>query len=202
MSELMNRFQFTPLREGRHYKAFTQWAFSNFNSRPSARGDWRFEAETRTQTISIHAPPRGATCAIILSGDNANFNSRPSARGDWISDFFVRGDAISIHAPPRGATLYAEGADPNEDVFQFTPLREGRQAPAPAPAQTQAFQFTPLREGRRNVSCNRNWKLYFNSRPSARGDCCFQIGKPGIDNFNSRPSARGDHLRSGQSCLP
>ena len=225
-SVAMPRFQFTPLREGRRAYGNGDDRGRIFQFTPLREGRRQDTVSRWHVKISIHAPPRGATCAIILSGDNANFNSRPSARGDWISDFFVRGDAISIHAPPRGATLYAEGADPNEDVFQFTPLREGRQAPAPAPApaQTQAFQFTPLREGRqralarllrrtifqftplregrRNVSCNRNWKLYFNSRPSARGDCCFQIGKPGIDNFNSRPSARGDHLRSGQSCLP
>ena len=33
-------------------------------------------------------------------------------------------------------------------IFQFTPLREGRQvSPCTFPAYTQ-FQFTPLREGR------------------------------------------------------
>ena len=57
------------------------------------------------------------------------------------------GERISIHAPPRGATIgYAFGAMP------------------------AAFQFTPLREGRPGVLNRRKYQLYFNSRPSARGD--------------------------------
>ena len=57
-------------------------------------------------TISIHAPPRGATHAVeqieILP---AHFNSRPSARGDVQTLLpFEFLQFISIHAPPRGAT--------------------------------------------------------------------------------------------------
>ena len=79
--------------------------------------------------ISIHAPPRGATCAmrfVALVGTHfnsrpsargdcnglstrsafANFNSRPSARGDAHGQRGVFALFISIHAPPRGATAY------------------------------------------------------------------------------------------------
>ena len=79
----MGQFQFTPLREGRRRatgkpdvllisihappRGATRWRSgtpppSDFNSRPSARGDangggvWR-----KKYRISIHAPPRGAT---------------------------------------------------------------------------------------------------------------------------------------------
>ena len=58
-------FQFTPLREGR------------------PRRTWD---KTISRTISIHAPPRGATRAQF--GDERQyyyFNSRPSARGDRAS---------------------------------------------------------------------------------------------------------------------
>ena len=62
---------------------------------------------TRTGTISIHAPPRGATRALrVLLPHRADFNSRPSARGDMM--------------------IVKELQD--EIVFQFTPLREGRRA--------------------------------------------------------------------------
>ena len=78
------RFQFTPLREGRrHPERRRGGAEENFNSRPSARGDavsgislstlYAFQFtplregrrdgkwKLRGGTISIHAPPRGAT---------------------------------------------------------------------------------------------------------------------------------------------
>ena len=76
-------------------------------------------------------------------------------------------------------------------LFQFTPLREGRQFVTPgftgvpisihAPPRgatppfrpvpfARAFQFTPLREGRRSAGRYPLLDLNFNSRPSARGD--------------------------------
>ena len=144
--------------------------------------------------ISIHAPPRGAT--VSFSGDgllslfqftplregrpaaysnrplsvlfqftplregrraagadgshSGNFNSRPSARGDpTFPPVIAPCVIISIHAPPRGATSVGGF------IFFVPPL----------------FQFTPLREGRRAASSGRQlYPLYFNSRPSARGD--------------------------------
>ena len=80
-----DKFQFTPLREGRLDTHEQEGGGFNFNSRPSARGD-RFRH--------------------LLSAAPTYFNSRPSARGD--------GNGKS--------TLMAGNA------FQFTPLREGRQA--------------------------------------------------------------------------
>ena len=56
---------------------------TNFNSRPSARGDpTDFEGMQHT-VISIHAPPRGATQKNLRKTlKRCYFNSRPSARGD------------------------------------------------------------------------------------------------------------------------
>ena len=76
------------------------------------------------------------------------FNSRPSARGDKIARGNVLAYQISIHAPPRGATKVNLMAN-NPPLFQFTPLREGR----PRPLSSRGFI-----------------NIYFNSRPSARGD--------------------------------
>ena len=56
-------------------------------------------------------------------------------------------NVISIHAPPRGAT-FLRYVTVSMDVFQFTPLREGRLDVRQQPQQLLAFQFTPLREGR------------------------------------------------------
>ena len=98
-------FQFTPLREGRHQ-----------GIQPVRRG-----------YISIHAPPRGATrhSRQPLS-TTGYFNSRPSARGDMIGAICFLSLFISIHAPPRGATGGVIKNIPTKEIFQFTPLREGR----------------------------------------------------------------------------
>ena len=102
----------------------------------------------RRRHISIHAPPRGATrrrfsslssfifqftplregrrfilAAVALA---RYFNSRPSARGDMVGVQFWQIGDISIHAPPRGATGL-DAKKRTDAIFQFTPLREGRQ---------------------------------------------------------------------------
>ena len=195
-------------------------ATTNFNSRPSARGDAAEEARDAWNAISIHAPPRGATenkNAFLAGIDisihapprgatvhrrssrkpSGDFNSRPSARGDLFRlqrDY--HGALISIHAPPRGATPPAQPQIRTACVFQFTPLREGRQV-----YKSHGFGRT-----------------YFNSRPSARGDSpgrgyqllinisihapprgatagCITVVAVS-SNFNSRPSARGDRHSS------
>ena len=80
-------------------------AHTNFNSRPSARGDRLSSADGSSDDISIHAPPRGATKPRFHGAELVlHFNSRPSARGDYPA-FMAQ-------------QLYS--------LFQFTPLREGR----------------------------------------------------------------------------
>ena len=102
----------------------------------------------------------------------SNFNSRPCERGDAPEDMAVMvAEIISIHAPARGATEGKAATIEVGEVFQFTPLREGRRYTggrllcfpvisihAPARGATRShlwvvlssriFQFTPLREGR------------------------------------------------------
>ena len=186
-------FQFTPLREGRQQSM-------------------QYNMSIR-KIISIHAPPRGATAAQMFQAFlGSYFNSRPSARGDVSKSGALVMNEISIHAPPRGATrttrrsLYA-------DVFQFTPLREGRPSTGNPAVQCQyfnsrpsargdlrhkrrraggQFQFTPLREGRRPPFAYPPVQAHFNSRPSARGDnSAAERPEARPANFNSRPSARG-----------
>ena len=165
-------FQFTPLREGRPIQ------------QRAGRAGVR---------ISIHAPPRGATRMLRMlqcfetfqftplregrrppkaqSIPSRNFNSRPSARGDARHTHLHSCIGyISIHAPPRGATS-SEGAVYTIKEFQFTPLREGRRK-----AYSPPFLH----------------RIYFNSRPSARGDADARRKVLDKKNFNSRPSARGD----------
>ena len=56
----------------------------------------------------------------------------------------------------------------------------------------QVFQFTPLREGRPAGLFDATRRPYFNSRPSARGDDGLHTLFERLPDFNSRPSARGD----------
>ena len=145
-------FQFTPLREGRHVSDEGVRVHFYFNSRPSARGDSCTSISSVLFTISIHAPPRGATQLIGIGCGSSifqftplregrlpirpvhprvrgYFNSRPSARGDPI--------------PAHGDSTFP---------FQFTPLREGRPTAYAHGWQRNLFQFTPLREGRPRLS--------------------------------------------------
>ena len=167
------------------------------------------------QDISIHAPPRGATVsALVRPCGITNFNSRPSARGDRQAAAARRRPRhISIHAPPRGATSALQRS-PSGQLFQFTPLREGRRSTRGLPPcfdnfnsrpsargdlsrrprvrASGKFQFTPLREGRRFSVYHADYRGNFNSRPSARGDPAVGGDEAPVHNFNSRPSARGD----------
>ena len=141
-----------------------------FNSRPSARGDIGQNAEERRGTISIHAPPRGATRlqtarrgadtfqftplregrrgALRLRMQPNDFNSRPSARGDR-----------------ECAVLRGERAE-----FQFTPLREGRLAAATGYIGQGISIHAPPRGATQSAKSSSSRAAYFNSRPSARGD--------------------------------
>ena len=142
-------------------------------------------------SISIHAPPRGATRCAANRHYSRYFNSRPSARGDasgqqsrqWPADFNSR---PSARGDARKARRHATAR------FQFTPLREGRRGDDDRPRREDEFQFTPLREGRRpKGAAARNCPISIHAPP--RG-----ATHPGgasrhaQANFNSRPSARGD----------
>ena len=190
-----------------------------FNSRPSARGDRKADADALAadlfqftplregrrgtkmkisiKKISIHAPPRGATRRQVLHFPHLLFQFTPLREG-------------------RPALSEKAGIS---KTFQFTPLREGRPALSEKAGISKTFQFTPLREGRRMATESRLTPLgYFNSRPSARGDAdlvepaegeSISIHAPprgatirgassltATMNFNSRPSARGDRRRT------
>ena len=144
------QFQFTPLREGRHDGFITLY---------------------RNNSISIHAPPRGATNQHHAQQEHRGFQFTPLREGRH----------LTLEEAYKAA------------IFQFTPLREGRQSLVSADTRFPIFQFTPLREGRLR-HCNRLCAAGdFNSRPSARGDMEASVELfASRMNFNSRPSARGD----------
>ena len=130
-SKSLTVFQFTPLREGRLDQRQTSPTAIAFQFTPLREGRLDYWAERiEIELISIHAPPRGATCEV--GGEDVTVH-------------------ISIHAPPRGATA-CSSPRLRQHRFQFTPLREGRRHPASLSSQACRFQFTPLREGRPSKS--------------------------------------------------
>ena len=131
---------------------------ANFNSRPSARGDRRAAGSREAHCISIHAPPRilisihapprGATEKRAYKRTYARISIHAPPRGATKrAEATCRRPYISIHAPPRGATLFICQMICG-DLFQFTPLREGRPGKNRRKHPSSKFQFTPLREGR------------------------------------------------------
>ena len=192
----LNKFQFTPLREGRQ---------------PRRRRPIHFAI------ISIHAPAGGATNPrVILTATTAYFNSRPCGRGDNIGNAYViANNNISIHAPAGGATYGAWAlyfvsiisihAPAGGATHSRRPRQTQRKISIHAPAGgatvsrssmfcQNVFQFTPLREGRQNPLSQYCPCIYFNSRPCGRGDSDTSPMKAKDAYFNSRPCGRGDRL--------
>ena len=168
------KFQFTPLREGRRRcMPTTRSRQSYFNSRPSARGDLLGEQ---------------------VGGRQEDFNSRPSARGDIVIRPSPFVSFISIHAPPRGATIFPILFQPPSHISIHAPPR-GATVSFNREQQYRIFQFTPLREGRQGCQEAIDAIMHFNSRPSARGDPRRNLHRIHLQHFNSRPSARGDLMR-------
>ncbi len=164
----------------------------NFNSRPSARGD-AYTLPEHQLLVDFNSRPsaRGDEISKVLAIWLSNFNSRPSARGDQATQEIQRGIAISIHAPPRGATR-GRIRNSNTSYFNSRPSARGDHSAKIAIYCRDIFQFTPLREGRRCAGSGFAFFGHFNSRPSARGDTARRPRCYLQSNFNSRPSARGD----------
>ena len=168
-------FQFTPLREGRPCAPTPRGTSKSFQFTPLREGRRpRRAAATSGDDISIHAPPRGATYARYVGIEPTDyFNSRPSARGDGV-------------LPETEAPHF---------LFQFTPLREGRQAPTPQLGGITIFQFTPLREGRHLEEDGSKWAEEFQFTPLREGRPISVKNTAGVDIISIHaPPARGDSV--------
>ena len=174
-----DRFQFTPLREGRL--------------------DWRCSPWPLGQ-ISIHAPPRGATRANRhRQPRNRHFNSRPSARGDGVS---VRKRGISKifqFTPLReGRRQRRRSRWKSSGNFNSRPSARGDDAPPEPMEVLRQFQFTPLREGRQSAAATRGGTPISIHAPPRGATCPRPDRRTAPCHFNSRPSARGDRRRSSR----
>ncbi len=146
-----------------------------FNSRPSARGDIdQIVCLAAQKSISIHAPPRGATARSWRLPATWRFQFTPLREGRQGVVRAAQQARISIHAPPRGATI-PDDVDGSADFISIHAPPRGA---------------TPARFSLR-ASCT-----YFNSRPSARGDGCAFFCVPPAPIFQFTP------LREGRRWLP
>ena len=201
MAGLSSYFNSRPSARGDIRTSSVRWpTSSNFNSRPSARGDEKRAYKRTYARISIHAPPRGATGSSVNDGWTIkHFNSRPSARGDGHPHGATGNAEISIHAPPRGATE-AVGMVREKMVFQFTPLREGRQTRNQGDFRREHFNSRPSARGDRHPRLAGEHRPISIHAPPRGATAAARVGILHIRaDFNSRPSARGDsRAASGQ----
>ena len=167
-----SQFQFTPLREGRPVTRWMKWSSTNFNSRPSARGDVFSDLLELAPNISIHAPPRGATRIrqqhAALSGafqftplregrpgggygiflqSRPYFNSRPSARGDGHPGH-IRRKLHDFNSRPSARGDPARLCGHTVSTISIHAPPRGATKIIANYMQRGRFQFTPLREGR------------------------------------------------------
>ena len=173
------KFQFTPLREGRHDDGTHVLRSYLFQFTPLREGR-RGQSLNCTPSVLFQFTPlrEGRLANALTSLQVTEFQFTPLREGRRQHSSEARPCArISIHAPPRGATSRTRwlsagtsyfnsrpSARGDRDVlhrdawrclFQFTPLREGRPRCAGTAARPTIFQFTPLREGRRRVAGHR-----------------------------------------------
>ena len=122
-------------------------------------------------SISIHAPPRGATKRQARRPRNGfYFNSRPSARGDRAAQTEeVQPLLISIHAPPRGATFICNPVRSLRIYFNSRPSARGDLSACRLPQKRLPFQFTPLREGRLHHALDQGKDVFISIHAPPRG---------------------------------
>ena len=175
---------------------------TDFNSRPSARGDRLLVLRPGVDLlISIHAPPRGATCYTPTAiQSTANFNSRPSARGDNRRSERSAKIEISIHAPPRGATRRATTAVLGAD-FNSRPSARGDVRCSWLKSSSSISIHAPPRGATPKKISENPLTMYFNSRPSARGDAVMS-SEYGRDSFQFTPLREGRHASSATHAAP
>ncbi len=166
-------FQFTPLREGRQIvSAFSQSCLS-FQFTPLREGRPCRTRHPRLVSISIHAPPRGAT-------------DRPCRLAHALLFQFT---------PLREGRRHAHRSRQQTQKFQFTPLREGRRELFKRCSfAIEYFNSRPSARGDRNAKRHPQEQIISIHAPP-RGATARRCLNSTAKYFNSRPSARGDSKR-------
>ena len=175
----------------------TYW---DFNSRPSARGDTRRLLISSSRNYFNSRPSaRGDRRHPTHRRPEYHFNSRPSARGD---ERRRSGRATASHfnsRPSARGDITADIDPDNNEVFQFTPLREGRLSKRRKRQHVICISIhAPPRGATAAVVRGRESRHYFNSRPSARGDAFEQMANaiPYIISIHAPPRGATTRLQT------
>ena len=125
------RFQFTPLREGRPHGVAAMQRRGIFQFTLLREGRRLTGVPLSTLTLFQFTPLREGRHRLDYSGGQCRryFNSRPSARGDYFSKSHIPAFCY-FNSRPSARGDGSVGAKSQLFIpFQFTPLREGRQEP-------------------------------------------------------------------------
>ena len=164
-------FQSTPPRRGRRDAENGTLDGQRFNPRPREGGDLWTRKRRGGGRVSIHAPAKGATHAILFLIDHGAFQSTPPRRGrlaaSEILHIFL---AVSIHAPAKGATSAPPGSISCSHVSIHAPAKGATGSASPDPSPSTSFQSTPPRRGRRGCRDRSSEIRCFNPRPREGGD--------------------------------
>ena len=174
--------------------------YTNFNSRPSARGDSFLLSLVRpSSTISIHAPPRGATTSKITSGGADVFQFTPLREGRLLKQVGLEARFLFQFTPLREGRRHSVRRRSKPARFQFTPLREGRLHLHRIILRRSLFQFTPLREGRPAVSVRRPCSMRISIHAPPRGATLYYPPFGVIQLISIHAPPRGATGRQGKS---
>ncbi len=165
---------------------------SDFNSRPSARGDRRKGYEELFRFISIHAPPRGATRRTHNAGSPRLFQFTPLREGRRNSrKSRLMGRYFNSRPSARGDGVVKDGRIHQRD-FNSRPSARGDGLPGVyPPGMTRISIHAPPRGATGSIYKNRIAVGYFNSRPSARGDLNPPPPRAAVPVFQFTPLREG-----------
>ena len=143
--------------------------------------------------ISILAPARGATNVLPKVRNTGNyFNSRPCERGDVRQLKLQQNLLLFQFSPLREGRQIRRHSAELYSAFQFSPLREGRPWCRWHYNRRQLFQFSPLREGRQQKFPVTTYRSLFQFSPLREGRHLDKVLGGFFMDFNSRPCERGD----------
>ncbi len=152
----------------------------------------RIDAYVQINSVSIHAPARGATLYVcgVLGYRMVSIHA-PARGATKLLKLATHPNVVSIHAPARGATwsgclahrlimrfnprprtrgdLWQKPVQIAFCVFQSTPPHEGRRRGATSARAASSFQSTPPHEGRLKGVGTYYDRLKFQSTPPHEG---------------------------------
>ena len=163
-----------------------------FNPRSHERSDFGSSTSTSMNTISIHAPTRGATYNGSVANGLSGISIHAPTRGaTWWGVVCTSTINISIHAPTRGATCNSIRPLCIYE-FQSTLPREERLHAIHFFHALQIFQSTLPREERPLSGVFIKSVINFNPRSHERSDGVAPATIGDLENFNPRSHERSD----------